>query len=238
MALIKLGAIVTDIKGKVGGHTFSNSLGGNTLATKQNRGLNQLQSSYITNGGNNERSILPAVTMTQMAQKWRTLTDHQRSAWEAASVNYPSLSKFGDKKQTKGYNLFVKINSRLSQINVSPIVVPPTPSIAGNQNSFTCDVSVASGITAAWTGSLTSNYNLIIEATPSISKGRGNVASQFKRIAIVNDPSATSYNFTSEYLDIYGNVILGARMWSRFTIISTADATQSIPQVVATVVIA
>ena len=100
MALIRLGGLVTDISGKIGGQTLGTSASG----------------SYIKNSGTPRKSItLPQQSQMQLmgtsAQSWRELTQSQRDVFNAASPDYPYLNRVGETKYYSGYAIYAQLRN-------------------------------------------------------------------------------------------------------------------------------
>lgn len=113
MALIKLGALVTQISGKIGGQTLGTSASG----------------SYIKNSGTPRKAItlLQQTKMQRMstsAQAWRNLTQAQRDVYIAASPSYPYLNRVGETKFLTGFAIFTKLRNNLLNINQTPTPAP------------------------------------------------------------------------------------------------------------------
>ena len=110
---IKFGSIVTDGRGKLGGHVYSKNRGGNYIRT----------------------NIIPInpQTPTQMAARgnfgsissaWKSLTDLQREQWRSFAVSNKYQDLFGDSKELTGNSAFVRSNMNLTSGNQTQIQVP------------------------------------------------------------------------------------------------------------------
>ena len=140
MALIKLGGIVTQISGKMGGTSFGTSASG----------------SYAKNSGRPRKSItlLQQSKMSLMgttAQAWRALTVEQRDAYNAASPEYPYLNRVGDTKYYSGYAIFGQLRNNGASVGLSslPIALPkvtfvPPSSFAITGTSTTLTAQIGS----------------------------------------------------------------------------------------------
>jgi len=117
MALIKTGAIVTQISGKVGGQTFGKGQSG---AYIKNTG------SYINkrSGIRDERKAV----LTSVTGLWRQLSDAQKNSWIALAPSFPYTNRVGDVSYYSGFNLFTKFNYNLQLDGQSPIPTAPTVS--------------------------------------------------------------------------------------------------------------
>jgi hypothetical protein len=113
MALIRLGGLVTQISGKIGGQTLGTSASG----------------SYIKNTGTPRKAItlLQQTKMQRMAttaQAWRALTQAQRDVYISASPSYPYLNRVGETKFYSGYAIFCKLRNNLLNIGSTPTPAP------------------------------------------------------------------------------------------------------------------
>lgn len=236
MARIKFGAVVTGASGKIGGHVFSNSMGGATLSTKSNKGKGRLHSANSFNSSSNLRSIQGAVTMTGLAQQWRTLTNNQRLAWQNAAQNFPQVGKMGDTIFLRGYHLFIKTNVLYSQTFGNVLDLPPTAGLAGVAGVFSASASFSGDITIGWSADWGVNYALIVSASMSVSIGLGTSVNKIKQVVTIADGTDFSQVITNEYKAVYGDISVGAKLFFSFQLISELDATLSIPVVISCIV--
>jgi len=111
MAKIKLGALVSDIRGSVGGMTFQNSASGLTLKVKPNMGNKRLVSQNVTYFGtvprNNNRQIL----MSVIQKWWKGMSVFERENWDRFSKTHIVYEKLNRSKSLSGYQQFVKYHS-------------------------------------------------------------------------------------------------------------------------------
>lgn len=102
MAIIKMGAIVTEIKGKLGGHVFKSQRGTKVLMLK-------------SNGYSRDKQLRnPAIGFAAWVfQMWIHISEECRLAWsnEAAILLFPD--KFGQQRHISGRELFTKTNINL-----------------------------------------------------------------------------------------------------------------------------
>ena len=113
---VKFGALMTDARGKIGGHVFSNSLGGAVLRT------NSIKSHSFSQSQNNVKSRL-----AQISQLWSTLTQNQVKQWNKRASMILKSNVFGDKKTFTGFAFFQECNNTLSLIGSALISTPVYP---------------------------------------------------------------------------------------------------------------
>ena len=96
MARIKFGMMMTDARGKLGGHVFTKARSGATVRTK-------------TSPTNPQTSAQGAVRSTfgALSQSWRNLSEEQRIAWNSKASTVGKTNIFGDSYYPSGKNLYV-----------------------------------------------------------------------------------------------------------------------------------
>ena len=138
MAIVKYGALITEIKGKVGGQVFQNGNAGFVLRNKNSRpGAASISRLAATNG------------MSAISSSWRLLTDAQRLAWAAATENWLFLNRYGETYEGSGYQMFCAYNRRLALAEQSTVLVPGVPGVAPDPVSIEADFS-ANNMAVAW----------------------------------------------------------------------------------------
>lgn len=102
MAVIKLGSIVTDIAGSIGGTTFRRTSTGHAVYNKQGR---QVKSAFAKSSRKNE--------LGNIFSSWYNLTESEREQWALNASTYPLKDKFGNTKFLTGRQLYTKLNAQL-----------------------------------------------------------------------------------------------------------------------------
>jgi hypothetical protein len=100
MARVKYGAIVTDIRGSIGGTTFQGNAYGSTVKNKS------LQVRPNTAFQNKVKSIFSA-----SVKAWRSFSDTERNNWNTYAANFPQYTKNDPTVALSGFNAFVKWQS-------------------------------------------------------------------------------------------------------------------------------
>lgn len=99
MARITTSALISDIRGKVGGVVFQGGQSGliarNKTIPVNRRTLAQTQSKK---------------DLFNIQQEWKALTDAQRDDWNLFAATYPVLQKFSTTKTINGQQYFIKYN--------------------------------------------------------------------------------------------------------------------------------
>lgn len=154
-ASIKFSALMTGIKGKIGGTVFQSSKIGFIAKNKPSGNyvkafrwvLGAPQSTV--NWNNSQQSVLeldpgycaPDGTMDpyafnnsqqqlirQLSKAWQALEGSDRAAWNSAAPSFPFTNKWGETYTGSGYQVFMSINNALMQYGLAMQTLPPSPS--------------------------------------------------------------------------------------------------------------
>lgn len=113
---LKMGAIVTEASGKIGGQFISGDKSGLSLRTKNVKAKRSVVNSTDTR-----------LLYSTLSRAWRMLTQDQRNAWGYAAVQMALKIKDGDVSSLSGFNYFMQVNSRFSESGEAIISTPPVP---------------------------------------------------------------------------------------------------------------
>ena len=158
MALIKTGAIVTIISGKLGGQTFGTGPSGIYIKNTGN---------YITNNSikaNAQKNKLVSIT-----SRWRTLEPEEQSGWQELADQLPYINRVGDEHIYSGFNMFTKFNYNRMLIETGFITEAPAVSEEYPATEFYKQDGSEELIFEIPDGS--DNMTCIIAATQSMSRG-------------------------------------------------------------------
>ena len=101
MATFKLGAIVTDIAGSIGGTTLKRNGGYKVIMNKSSG------TPYSRSYNNPSLQYLPFIF-----KSWSRLDDAEKAAWKEQALLFTFPDKFGTLRTLSGRQLFVKLNSQ------------------------------------------------------------------------------------------------------------------------------
>lgn len=190
----KFGSIVTDGRGKLGGHFFSRNIGGNFLGTKVS------QNAKITNKyGRRNRFVII------LAQYWRGLTDGQRAAWNNAVYDFMGTDVFGDLRKPSGFDLFKKLGYNTLEAGHGIQLLPPLPGCDYILDSLSIIASRGvDNITFNFTPELPEGYHILVYISTQKSPGKAFDVRSLKFLKDHGVVSSTSYNATSRYESYIG----------------------------------
>lgn len=99
MAVVQYTGIVNQVRGKLNGSVFNKSRNAFTMQRKQQQ----------TKGSKGSQSEIRNV-FSQVQRSWKLATSVQKTDWQLAAQNNPTLDRFGNKTILSGYNQFIKAN--------------------------------------------------------------------------------------------------------------------------------
>lgn len=134
MALIKFGAGVVQMAGKIAGTVFS-----------RNRYGSYARAGTKPTNPNTERQSQVRAIIGTLNEIWQTtLTDAQRIAWAAYANNVPMTNRLGEVQNFSGYNHFCRTNAARLAAGLTALADAPTIYALGEQDptfAIVADVS-------------------------------------------------------------------------------------------------
>ena len=235
MASIKLGTLVTDIRGAVGGTIFSRNRGG-AYARKNTSPTNPMTSDQTT----------VRATMANVSAEWRNLTSAQKNAWNAAAPNFPYLDKFGDSREYSGQQLFLKMNLMIFALDPAATLTtsPPAPQSLTAISQATITLTNVAGV-LTFTGTINSatvlpaGQELVAYASAGKSAGvtAPSSAGQYKLLGSQVPGAGGTITFTTPYGTAWGVPPVGAVVFVEYWTVDPLTG-QSIPGITRRYVVA
>jgi len=193
---MKFGAIVTDGRGKIGGHVASKNRAGAYLRTKvtpvngQTTAQTQIRNRF-----------------TVLAQGWRGLTEEQRAAWNGAVADYSRTDIFGDLHNPTGAALYQRLNNNLVTIGEAAISTPPLPAAVGEVTAVSIAIAAgAATMSLVLGGAVPAGTNVKVFACAPVSAGKSFVKSEYRLISILAPLAATPVSLKADYEAKFGSV--------------------------------
>lgn len=228
MAKVKFSALISDMRNKLNGSVFSKNRGGSYLRTK------------VT--PTNPQTVAQAAAralLTSLSQAWKTLTEEQRAAWNAAVGSWTTTDVFGDIKNPTGLQLYIRLNANISLAGGTAIDLPPVPSGVAPVLDLSVDVddSAQSVTLSDITTPVPADTALYVEATPGMSPGISNANSKFRHITTLA-PAASVGAVSAAYIAKFGAVVAGQKYFVRCKFINQLTGEVSQPLVAQTIAVA
>lgn len=220
MAKIKFGAIVTDMRGKVGSQVFSKNKSGAYVRSQK---VNVVSSTAD--------QVTVRNRLVSFSQGWRSLNQSDRDAWNNAVDSFRHTNVFGNVINPSGFDLYVKLNFNLDQVGIAPLTLPPLPGLVQNVSSLAVfSESVSPSIFVAYdNSSLSSDHKLILSATACISTGINYVKNRLRVIRVIDLSEVSPLNVSVEYLAKFISITASTRISVSMIGINTVTGQKSSP---------
>jgi hypothetical protein len=204
----KFGSIIVDGRGKIGGHVASKNRAGTYLRTKVSPANAQTPFQTIIRN-----------RFTALTQGWRTLSEAQRAAWNAAVADYARTDIFGDIRNPSGSNLYQRLNNVLDIVGEAQVDTPP---LAGSVLNVTVGaITMAVGtpaLSVTFAPTVPADTGVIISATAPMSAGKSFVKSEFRQVAVLAAAATSPWNGLSAYVAKFGSTgAIGQKVFVKFT---------------------
>ena len=221
-AVAKFGAMVTDLKGKVGGQVFTGTKAGTSMQNKTNSNPSAKNGTKLSKADAG-RVINTQANQTASINTWKLLSDADRQTWNAGAINFPFVNKYGEAYTPSGYQLFISVNNNLQAIGENIRLTCPIPSDLENTPPFTLTFSATAGSRITMHSSNVTGYTMIVFASAPQSAGRSFEPGRMKAIAILDDTTTFPKSLDTAYINVFGTISAGATIWVE-TKLSKADA--------------
>lgn len=222
---MQFGAIVVAGSGKVGGHVASRNRAGAYLRTKVTPVNPQSTAQLAVRNRLGTRS-----------QAWKSLTQAQRDAWNAAVALWARTDIFGQLKNPSGFNLYQRLNNNLVNVGIAPISSPPQP--ASVLTVGVTSITPAAGtalIPMVLTGAVPAGTAVKVFATAAQSPGVSFVKSEYRQITTLPAATATPVALGAAYVAKFGNWLAGQKLFFKIVFVNTTTGQESLPIQVATI---
>ncbi len=226
---VKFGAIVTDGRGKIGGHVLSKNRAGAYMRTKVTPVNPQTGSQLLV------RNLF-----SSLSQAWRGLTEAQRLAWNGAVGDFQSTDIFGDLKNPTGFNLHQKLNNNLVNVGEAAITSPPLPeAVQAVVLSGLAAASALGTLTATYAPAIDADTKVKVFATAPTSPGKSFVKSQFRQIGVIETADASPLELAALYDAKFGSVgAAGQKIFVKFVPVNTTTGQTGTPSQASAIVVA
>jgi hypothetical protein len=240
MASIKLSAIVSAARGKVGGNVFSANKAGafvRTYVKPTNRNTTAQQ--YVRN------------LFGTLSSAWRNLTSDVRLQWNNMAVHYPYMNRLGDMSTYTGQQLYNKLQGNINACANARVIYQAPPALLTTPSTPQEFFPLVNGIDTIDVNAnqipllnllidgnqiVPAGYGVIIEATAPLSIGIGSPQKGlFKAIGFISengdltDTALWDELFTG-YVDVFGVPRIDDRMYIQAKQVCYRSGEATVPQ--------
>lgn len=193
---ISWGAMVTDGRGKLGGHVASKNRAGAYFRTK----VTPVNPSTVAQVGARSR-------FAALSSAWRGLTQTQRDSWISAVGDYAKTDIFGDLKNPSGSNLYQRLNNNLLVIGESALDTCPAVAAVATMSSFSFAAANGAGtILLTFAPVIPATLKFEVYATPGMSPGISFVKSEYRLVDVLTTADLTGIDIATEWGAVFGSV--------------------------------
>lgn len=189
------GAIITDVRGSIGGQTYSKNRYGKFVCNK-----------YSPTNMRTAAQQLNRRLLAQSVYSWRNLSEHERLSWNSAAMYLKGYNCFGDSFSYTAYQCYIKCNTIYlylhgDSLTSCPAIFRPSPlktfSFTINLESqlFMFDYSLFSD----------SDTAIMLYATKPLAQGRKPKKSDYRRFFVNFDSSLLDSDVTNAYVSYFGS---------------------------------
>jgi len=201
MARVQYGAIVTDLKGSIGGQVFQ---GGNVSKVLRNKGYRK--------GTSSELRQAACSRLVSQTMRWRSLTAAQRTSWAGVASSWAFLDKFGNTYYGSAYQVFTAYNLGLITIGLPVANVPLVPLTGEIVDFIAPDWDGSNTLVINWGTITTVEQTVQVFATSGVSPGRNIASGRYKMIGQEGSNAADQYLAGAAYTDAWGTPAVGSQV--------------------------
>lgn len=202
MAKVKFGALMTDARGKLGGHVFSKNRSGSYLRTKVTP-VNP-QTAY--------QSAARALFAT-ISSQWSGLTQAVRDAFNGAVQDWAQTDIFGDLKNPSGKNLFQRLNNQAQSAGLAPVVTLPSKLEMPDAVITAVPIGVTAGTLAVTGADTSASTQVVLFATAPQSDGTKFVKNRLRQIYAVSGSTYSATDAFDAYEAKFGTIATGQNIF-------------------------
>lgn len=209
MALIIPSAIISEIRGKVGGSVFQRSRSGIILRAN----------TTPVNKNSNLQNTARAVSFNVL-QEWTRLTDAQRSSWDRFVQYLPIQQKNIKVLYITGQQAFIKFNSYRLHYSLSILTTPRFNKCALTPITLNVTSNGAVMWAAANRALVSANEFIVLFITVIFPSSVNNPGARYKLVKFVTTDT-DQFNITSYYTGLFGRIAQpGETLFIKYTNVS------------------
>lgn len=225
MATIKFGAIVTDMRGKLGGHVFQKGNQSRVMKTKS-KPIKRVSTFTSSNG--------VFVKNAQLA--WRALLSTEKLRWNAITPEFLTQNVFNGVLQLNGFQLYMKLNVQAARAGHPVPLLITNKAIASSAVIITASTVNTSTTTISLTVSGSMGSFRFIALGQIVGNGYSQpLPNQWSRIANFNASLTPNTGLYGAMLSKYGVIRSSDRIYIGIQMVSAFGVAGKIQYVQATV---
>lgn len=216
MANIKLGMIITDIQGSVGGSTFRRNPRGVILYNKQGT---QIKSAFAPASRKNQ--------LGNIFSAWQNLSQSEQTYWNNQAALYPQKNKFGSDVYLTGRQFFTKLSAQMlpaqEPVQTSPLDDRLSTSILRN---IAC-IPASNELTIAFDTAIV-NFFVFVSVYPLRKGARVKPHAHFKRTYAKVVNGSAELNIWNAFIAQYPLAVVGDKFGANIQMCSRSGSLTSV----------
>lgn len=215
MAIVKYGAIITSIKGKIGGTVFQTGRSGG-VAKNLNRHVAQQKGGVGQAGDAYEQA---KTNFSVVTKSWSKATDVNRSSWSALLGIWTFINKFGDVYNGSAFQIFTACNINLRTLELPEITTAPVYNAANDLGLTFDDFSLAGTWNRTTTNAAAAGQYRVAYFSKPVSPTTPASKAKLQKVSVALVPAPGVFDLKSDYVAWLGYTpplgsIFYVRVWT------------------------
>ena len=215
MAKCKFGMMMTDARGKLGGHVFTKNRAGAVIRTK-----------VTPSNARTDRQMFIRNALSTISANWSPLLQSQRDGFDGAVEQWQGTNIFGDIVNPTGKTLFTKLNLNLVNSEQAQITTVPEKTVL--PAFVVTSVENDNGDISANVLNNAVGFKIVVSATAPQSQGTSFYKGKYRQIGVIAGSTDTKLDLTALYAAKFGTPSVDANVSFQFIIV-LATGQASIP---------
>ncbi len=215
MAKCKFGMMMTDARGKLGGHVFTKNRAGAIIRTK-----------VTPSNARTDRQMFIRNALSTISANWSPLLQSQRDGFDGAVEQWQGTNIFGDIVNPTGKTLFTKLN--LNLVNSEQAQITAVPEKAVLPNFVVTSVENDAGDIKANVLNNAVGFKIVVSATAPQSQGTSFFKGKYRQIGVIAGSIGIKLDLTALYAAKFGTPAVDSNVSFQFIIV-LATGQASIP---------
>ena len=193
MAIVALGSLISEIRGSVGGVTFSNSKSGIVAKLRVTGKISGTQKQYVKRQ-----------TLQNFNNSYRELTEVNKVLWQNYADTYTKTNMFGNNRTLSGINWYITTNYFRELSGASILTEPPTHTLPNSAPEFSISGTGGNLVIQLAVYTPGTDEKILIYITKPNNKAAVSMNSSYRFAAIEDTASEQEYNLDTDFYQING----------------------------------
>ncbi len=194
MAKILLGDRIADIRGSIGGTTYSR----NTFA-------NYIRNKTSPVNPNTVAQQLVRNRLGAMSQSWAGIGEANRTSFIDGAPTWTNTNIFNQAIDYTGFSLYGRLNRNRQEINEPLLTTFVLPDEVDSFDSLSLVADTTGGtMEITFSPAIAATHKVIVRATAPLTAGTQFVRNQFRKIAVLDSADLSPFDLAAFYTAVFG----------------------------------